>query len=325
MYRELFELKARVRYLERHSRVETTNAPAETPKQWPLDAAFASNVENGSTGTLDCGQLVRQGYASADLAAHHAPTPRPSGEIRGRNPLVPERPSYVTEDSGRIRWLGHSSTYAFTQRVLHIVQQSPPSNPAPEILLSSDGHTYRAETDLLTTQSLPDLSNLPSKDTAAHYLDCVKFRTNPLLYLFDDETFRPALQQFYRDPLNYAMSDMIWYTHFLVLLAMGKSLDRGKRHSDGTGSQISEYFMRALKVIPDMTFLCGQHMKSTELLCSIALYLQSVDHRSAALIYVRLFPLRRQMTDTKTDISSCTHGATVCTESRPRRNCSWHP
>lgn len=202
------------------------------------------------------------------------------------NPLVPDRPVYISEASGKIRYLGHASTYAFTQQLLHVVQRSPPTNPAPEILLSNDGHVYKAECDRLVPLPSLDVSGLPSKETAMYYLECVKFRTKPLLYLFDDSAFGASLQQFYSTPATYAASDLIWYTHFLVLMALGRSLDPHDQVGRAPHRATSKYFTRALQSLPDMTYLCHDNMKTTELFCSMALYLQSIDHRQAALLYV---------------------------------------
>lgn len=207
------------------------------------------------------------------------------------NPLAPGQPAYVAETSGRLRYLGHSSTYAFTQQVLHLTKQNPPSNPSPEILLSLD-EAYRTESDRLTPAKDPDISRLPSKDICLHYLQTVKFRTQPLYYLFDEQDFRIRLQDFYSNPLEYARDNPIWFAHYLVLMAFGKAMETCGQVQSTAQPMISELFVRALQLLPDMSELCEHPMESTELSCSIALYLQSIQHKQAATVYVCLVSLR---------------------------------
>lgn len=202
------------------------------------------------------------------------------------NLLVPERPAYISETSGKLRYLGHSSNYAFTQQVLQMLNRDSPANPSPEILLSSDGKVYEAESNRLMPLKPPDINGLPSKRIALHYLQCVQFRTQPLFYLFDEADFRVHLNLFYDDPLTYAQSAVVWYTHYLVLMAIGRALD--SRIQRGTSSDVIvlEHFTRALQLLPDMAYLCDHSVETTELFCCIALYLQSIDHRRAAIVYV---------------------------------------
>jgi proline utilization trans-activator len=288
--RELFELKTRVKQLERNLQLcRGTLPPAQSlvGQQHAFDIS-AVDTEHGDTMGPDHMQAAESAAAVGSSSLGAPSSVATSTENSSGNPLVPDRPSYITENSGRIRWLGHSSTYAFTQKVFQIVQREGPSNPTPEMQMSNDGRIYTAETDLLVPMKTPDVSNLPSKATAMHYLEVIKFRTKPLFYLFDDTSFTAGLDQFYRDPVMFAGSDMIWFAHFLVLMALGKSLDPHSIYKSGSDGQVSVYFTRALQMLPDMTYLCGQNMTSTELLCSIAIYLQSVDHRQAAMLYVSI-------------------------------------
>jgi hypothetical protein len=48
-----------------------------------------------------------------------------------------------------------------------------------------------------------------------------------------------------------------------------------------------KYFVKALQLLPDHHFLYSSPMISTEILCCIALFYQSLDHRSPAHNYVK--------------------------------------
>lgn len=202
------------------------------------------------------------------------------------NPLVPERPAFIQESSGQLRYLGHSSAYAFTQQVLQVLQQPSPSNPSPEFFPSFDGSAYKAELHAILPLVKPDISGLPSKGIALHYLQCVKFRTQPLFYLFDELDFNSHLNAFYKDAVTYSSANPVWYIHYLVLMAFGKALDPHERLEGPWPFQVPQYFQRALSLMPDMTYLADEPLETPEMLCCIALYLQCTDHRRAAISYV---------------------------------------
>lgn len=209
-----------------------------------------------------------------------------AGHIDDANPLVPTQPTYVQESSGKLRYLGHSSTYAFVQQVLSMLQHDAPSNPSPEVMLSSDLAAYKPDYQTLVPLQPPNLSRLPSKGVALHYLQCIKFRTQPLFYLFDETDFHLHLQHFYDDAPAYAQSEPVWYVHYLILMAFGKALDSHEQMDGSTRSPISEYCTRALQLLPDFTYLANYPVEATEVFSCIALYLQSIDHRVAAILYV---------------------------------------
>lgn len=202
------------------------------------------------------------------------------------NPLVPERPAFIQESSGQLRYLGHSSAYAFTQQVLQVLQQASPSNPSPEFFPGFDGSAYKAELHAVLPLADPDVSGLPSKNTALHYLQCVKFRTQPLFYLFDELDFNSQLNAFYKDAVAHSSANPVWYTHYLVLIAFGKALDAHEQLKGPWPLQITHYFQRALSLMPDMAYLADEPLETTEMFCCVALYLQCIDHRRAAISYV---------------------------------------
>lgn len=220
-----------------------------------------------------------------DPAAWHEETSDPE-QAEVSNPLVPEQPAYMSDNSGRLYYLGHSSTWSFSRQILHMAHQSPHSNPPMEASLHVEGEAYKlgsAESNF----SSSDIAGLPSMDLSMYYLQSVKFRTYPLFYLFCESNFTLHLHRFYESPTTYGQTSRLWYVHYLIIMALGKAfVAQTQAVNAPTGSEL---FVRALRLLPDVTSLCRDPVGSTEMLCCIALYLHSIDHRSAAHIYVSAF------------------------------------
>lgn len=189
------------------------------------------------------------------------------------NPLAPQRPSYALDSQGRMRYLGHSSTWSFNRQVLYVAEQH---SAVPNFSPYCEGDAY----DLGLKEILPaDLTGLPSKEVSLYLLQTIKFRTCSLFHLFDDADFGVNIDRFYENPTTFERKSRIWFVHYLVLMAIGKALVSNVQ----AGAPL---FARALRLLPDVTTLCSQPIVSSELLCSITLYLQCLDHRTSAHIYI---------------------------------------
>ncbi|KAM0544500.1 hypothetical protein ACHAPJ_011794 [Fusarium lateritium] len=85
-------------------------------------------------------------------------------------------------------------------------------------------------------------------------------------------------------PLN--SENRMWYIQYFLVMALGKGLlTRGMSKA---GSPGSEYFMRAMELFPDASGLYQDPILSIEVCCGLALYLQAVDHRNSAYVYLGL-------------------------------------
>lgn len=189
------------------------------------------------------------------------------------NPLAQQRPSYTLDAQGRLRYLGHSSTWSFSRQVLYVAEQH---SALPNFSPYCEGDAY----DLgLKIVGPADLTGLPSKEVSSYLLQTIKFRTCSIFHLFDDAEFSSQLDLFYENPAVFEQRSRIWFIHYLVLMAIGKALVSNVQ----AGAHL---FARALRLLPDVTSLCSSPITSTELLCSIALYLQCLDHRTSAHIYI---------------------------------------
>ena len=228
------------------------------------------------------------------------------------NPLVGDHAAYLSI-SGRLRYLGHSSTWSFTQQVLEMAHQSRRAKRRPRDVMYVEGEAYKlpCENPFAFTQS--DISGLPALDLSLYYVQSVKFRTKPLFYLFDEQDFTASLRRFYKAPMTQAQAQPLWFIHYLVIMSLGKvvvtGIPNGESHEGPTPG--SKLLARALRLLPDMAYLCLKPIEATEILCSIALHLQSIDHRCAAHLYVRQLEDAACATNFDIDWSSVAHGASA--------------
>ena len=125
---------------------------------------------------------------------------------------------------------------------------------------------------------------VPTLDYSIYLINAVKFHAGQLYHLFDEGTFMGGLYAFYEDPAQQMTADALWYIHYLVIVALGKALTV-QRNRD-TRPPGCEFFTRALQLLPDSTHLARDPVIATEVLCCMALYLQSLDFRNSAHNYV---------------------------------------
>lgn len=205
--------------------------------------------------------------------------------LRIPNPMVPEQPVYMQDVFGNPRHLGHSSTFSFSRQLLSIVRQHPHFGDAIPTPMSFDAESYRIDASTLRL-STDDLTGLPSLELALFYIQVLKFKTNSLFHLFDETSFTMRLEIFYEDLAAAPRTSLVWYIHYLLLMAFGKALSTQSQYGNVAGLEL---FNRALRLLPDATVLWSDFFTAIEVLCSIGLYLYSLDHRSAGYMYVSHF------------------------------------
>lgn len=149
--------------------------------------------------------------------------------------------------------------------------------------LGWDGHR-----DLL----VEDTVFLPSPDHAIYLINTVKFHCGQLFHLFDEETFMRQFSDFHRSSVDPPKRKDLWYIHYLLILAFGKVFVA--RRTEGRKPPGADWFVQAMKLLPDVTFLHSQPIEAIEVLCCKALYLQCLDFRGAAFNTVRR---HRSLTD----------------------------
>ncbi|KAL2814983.1 hypothetical protein BJX63DRAFT_391053 [Aspergillus granulosus] len=217
-----------------------------------------------------------------------AETRRGDGEDNGTeeedipmvNPLSCGPPRYITDTAGKPHYLGHTSTWSLTIRLLHLTHQALYKRPFPSATLHIDSMTYNLQWNGQRNPMIPDIRGLPSLDHAIFLINATKFHTGQVFHLFHEPTFVAQLYAFYENPEQSIHTAGLWFIHFLAIIALGKAFIGIK----GTGNAPpgGEFFMRAFMMLPDYSFLWRDPCTAAELLCSLGLYLQSIDWRVSA-------------------------------------------
>lgn len=152
--------------------------------------------------------------------------------------------------------------------------------PAPlEFTLSPEGTQYELGWDGQRDIVVAETMLLPSIDYALYLINAVKFHCAQIFHLWDETHFMRHFYDFY-GPSTSAPNRGLWYVHFLIILAFGKIFVA--RKNEGRRPLGAEYFVQAMKLMPDITFLHTQPVEAIEVLCCKALYLQCLDYRCAA-------------------------------------------
>ncbi|KAF7533738.1 hypothetical protein G7054_g6836 [Neopestalotiopsis clavispora] len=190
----------------------------------------------------------------------------------------------MSTSNGKPFYLGTSSNWSFSGRLLQMTHEFLHKTPLPTDAVLFDGSAYDFgwRGDFISDEA--DIPAIPSPDYAIYLINAVKFHCGQLFHLFDDEEFHRNLQRFYSNPTQKEKKSDLWYIHFLLILAFGKMFILQK--VTGTRPSGSEFFQRAMEILPPTYILCQQPIAATEILCCIALYLQCFDHRQAAYIYI---------------------------------------
>ncbi|WXC67653.1 hypothetical protein SNK03_013468 [Fusarium graminearum] len=204
------------------------------------------------------------------------------------NPLVTPSSKFVVDIQGRKRFLGPSSTWAYSRHVMVMIRQYVDQETTPEVPLNIDGHAFNIELPRMRQAgTLINIESLPSLDYAIYLTNTVKFHIAQTYHIFEESHFMRGLLSLYNDgPPPLTSDNRMWYIQYFLVMAMGKGLlTRGMSKA---GSPGSEYFLRAMELFPDASGLYQDPILSIEVCCGLALYLQAVDHRNSAYVYLGL-------------------------------------
>jgi hypothetical protein len=181
--------------------------------------------------------------------------------------------------------MGTSSNWSFHGQVLSLVHEHMHKSPLPAAELLFDGSAYDLPWD--GTRSLPESTSpvIPSIDYAIFLINAVKFHCAQMMHLFEEEEFMFNLHAFYSSTGDKVVwKESLWYIHFLLIIAFGKTFVQQKNHSPRPPG--ADFFIHALQLLPDTNKLCRDPIIAAEVLCCIALYLQALDSRNAAHVTI---------------------------------------
>ena len=181
-------------------------------------------------------------------------------------------------------FLGSSSNWSFGRRALALVHNRVFGCPLPEADLHYDGSTYELGWDGRRTATSAVHPALPTADHALFLINTVKFHCGQLFHIFDNDLFMHHFNAFHESGQGQNRCPELWYIHYLIVLAIGKSLvGRLKKARKPSGGDL---FVQAMQILPDQIFLWTDPVQSTEILCCAALYLQCLDMRVVAYTMV---------------------------------------
>ncbi|GKZ39165.1 hypothetical protein AbraIFM66950_012002 [Aspergillus brasiliensis] len=202
------------------------------------------------------------------------------------NPFI--NPGYLKNTGPRQRiwlFLGPTSTWSFSRRILTIVQAHISPESPRAIPLAVDGDAYQIQWRHASSEEAPDISGLPSLEHALYMVSTVQFHFTHLYRLFDEDEFFRHMYEFYDDAAAKVQESRLWYVQFLIILAFGEAfLDPVRNHAN-TASW-TKYFSRAMSLLPDITGLWQDPTLAIEVLALIGLYFHSVDMRDSAYCYI---------------------------------------
>nr|POF01397.1 putative transcriptional regulatory protein c3c7.04 [Quercus suber] len=207
---------------------------------------------------------------------------RMATDTRLKNPLTTadDSLSYTFDSAGRRFFLGVSSNWSFGRRVLTMAHETACGECLPALNLLFEGSTYDLKWDGRRSNAGIDTTGLPTSDFAMFLINAVKFHCGQLFHVFDERNFMNHFKKFYEKPDNDHDRPILWYIHYLLILALGKAFMARTgtgRHPPGVDS-----FVQAMQLMPDIIFLCTDPLPAIEVLCCASIYLQCLDMRSAA-------------------------------------------
>ncbi|CAJ0554730.1 Ff.00g132430.m01.CDS01 [Fusarium sp. VM40] len=197
------------------------------------------------------------------------------------NPLSAGQSKFMASAQGREFYLGTSSNWSFTRRALSLTHEYIHQSPIATDTLLFDGSAYDLGWDGSRITPAPDPPIMPSLDHAVFLVNTVKFHCGQLFHLFDEETFMGYLHEFYADPTGQIAAADLRYIHLLLVLAFGKAFAENNNYQSKRPPG-ADYFVTALRLLPSIHILVYEPLISTEILCCIALYFESLDYRHSS-------------------------------------------
>ncbi|KAL2818579.1 fungal-specific transcription factor domain-containing protein [Aspergillus granulosus] len=237
----------------------------------------APHVASNNADPINCKEAVNPPEDDADSQDGETP------EAELVNPLANGPPAFMSPGNGRIFYLGTSSNWSFTRRVLSLAHQHVHNETLPTESLIFEGTAYDLGWDGWRTDVAIEAPVIPNLDYALYLINTAKFRCGQLYHLFDESEFMKSLYSFYSDDRRTKTKNM-WYIHFLLILAFGKTFVERKGRKGKPPGII--YFVKALQLLPEQHQLYTSPIVATEILCCIAIFYQALDYRSPAHNYV---------------------------------------
>ncbi|KAF2644028.1 hypothetical protein P280DRAFT_496490 [Massarina eburnea CBS 473.64] len=200
------------------------------------------------------------------------------------NPLIASPSKFMASASGRSYYLGTSSNWSFHGQVLNLVHEHIKRSPLPGSDLLFDGAAYDFPWDGSRSIVKPRTPMIPSIEYAIFLINAVKFHCAQLIHMFDEDEFMTRLHSFYSRSDDKEAQNSLWYIHFLLILAFGKTFVQHKDNDKQPPG--ADLFVHALQLLPATKRLYREPIEASEILCCKALYLQALDSRVEAHVTI---------------------------------------
>jgi proline utilization trans-activator len=181
-------------------------------------------------------------------------------------------------------YLGTSSNWSFSRRVLDSASRSAFGSPLGPEDFVRDGDVYDLDWDG-SKAGIDQKHPLPSLNHAKYLVHTVQFHVGEVYHLFDEEIFMHSLRLHYEDQSTSLRQNTLWCVHYLVIMAFGKVFASTAKAASRKPPGV-EHFIHAMQLLPDVTQLWKDPYTAAEVYCCVALYLQCLDFRYGAYLTV---------------------------------------
>jgi proline utilization trans-activator len=184
-------------------------------------------------------------------------------------------------------WLGPSSTWAYSQQVIRLLRSHLNIHDRNKPITSVDAQAFTLDWPSVRGSMLQQKADIPSRDYAIYLTNTVKFHLGQTYHLFEESSFLAGVHEYYScsTPSDPTDQTRLWHVQFLLVMALGQALLAPV--TSGKSPASNNLVARALELLPDAHGLYRDPIISIELLCCLSLYLQSIDHRNSAYLYVQ--------------------------------------
>ncbi|KXT16587.1 hypothetical protein AC579_6308 [Pseudocercospora musae] len=262
--------------------VHSRPATAPTPRHHSFGSGDRqpAQVETGSRSTPPTKSALSPTISRIpDVETARAAT---VGAWTPRNPLIETQ--FLKDHTGRHRFLGPTSTWAFTRRLTFLLEQYEPQQEATLSPFFMDGAAFHLKWAAKPTVERSDLQGLPPKNYVDYMYSTVKFQLGDLFSMVDEQSFLQTWRAFQEDPWNTVQQHRLWFVEYLLFLAFGKAF---LGESDGSNAPKGhEFAARAMCLLPGPFEMHQEELLGIEVLALVALYFQSIDMRIIAYQYI---------------------------------------
>lgn len=133
---------------------------------------------------------------------------------------------------------------------------------------------------------MEDIPSVPTENEAFQLLEAIMLYFYEPQHLFDAREVSDRISMFFESPQSQLQSPTIWTLHIILVFAVGRLL-RGETDGEGRPPGF-KLFTFVERNIPSPTELRKLGLAGIEVLALMIVYLQNIDQKDDASIYVRL-------------------------------------